>query len=110
MDKELMRADYLAYTNLAIYRRGTIINETILLERLIDDYIASYFCGEDVKKIELVDLVISTNRMIFENKVQVFKYLVEHHDKELIKKNPDMINDILNVVIPEGTSLLIIGW
>jgi len=92
--------DYDRYTNIAFHRRGAIINETIMLERLIDDFIVNYFCTDAKKKVELMELIIGTKRMIFENKVQVFKVLLDKHFPEILEKNKTLITDIVNIVIP----------
>jgi hypothetical protein len=93
--------EYEKYTNAAFYRRGLVINETIFLERAIDDFISSYFCQDSDKKRELMELIIYTNRMIFENKVQVLKFLLERHNPDVLKSSPTFINDILQKIIPE---------
>ncbi len=69
--------EYHQYTDLAFHRRGVIINQTIMLERIIDDTIANYFCGQTKKKMEILELIISTNRMTFENKMQVLKFILK---------------------------------
>lgn len=100
MNDEL-KITYEKYTNLAFHRRGVILNETIMLERLIDEIIAHYFCGLSTKKQELMELIICTNRMIFENKIQVLKVLLERHKPDFLKSNPTAINDITQKIIPE---------
>jgi hypothetical protein len=46
-----------------------------------------------------MELIIGTNRMVFENKVQVAKILLDN--KGFIASNPTIINDIIKKVIPE---------
>lgn len=80
--------------------RGEIIDRSIFLERLIDIYIATYFCGNWTKKTsELLELIIATNRMIWENKIQVFKILLERHSPNFLVENPKIINGILGVIV-----------
>ena len=98
---EELELDYRNYTKLAFIRRGAIINETIMLARLIDDILSHYFCGLSPKKQELMELIICTNRMIFENKVQVLKVLLEKHNPLFLKSNHTLFTDIINIIIPE---------
>jgi hypothetical protein len=100
MEDDFQR-NYENYSTLAFQRRGIIVNETILLERLIDYYIADHFCKDDEKRAELMETIICTNRMIFENKIQVLKFLLEKHNKKVIDEHPKMIKDILEIIIPE---------
>jgi hypothetical protein len=92
---------YLSYVNLAAQRRGVILNECTLLEGFMDWGIASYFCSEQKKQEELRELIISTNRMIFENKVQVAKFLIEKYKKHTLASHPSVFTDILNKIIPQ---------
>jgi hypothetical protein len=79
--------------------RGHIIDKCILLERLIDIYIATHFCGHWTQRTtELIELIIATNRMIWENKVQVFKILLERHKKAFLDTNPKLINIIIGII------------
>jgi hypothetical protein len=98
---EEFQIEYERYTNLAFQRRGVIINEVVLLERVIDEILAYYFCGSNPKKQELMELIICTNRMIFENKIQVLKVLLEKHKPDFLKNNPTIINDITQKIIVE---------
>lgn len=98
---ETFELEYQNYTELAFHRRGVIINQTIMLERIIDDIIANYFCGQTKKKIELLELIISTNRMIFENKIQVLKFILKNNNIAFLTENEKAFSEILNLIIPE---------
>jgi hypothetical protein len=98
---DAFQLEYRLYTDLAFHRRGVIINETITLERIIDEILSHYFCGLSPKKQELMELIICTNRMIFENKVQVLKVLLEKHKPLFLKSNPTLFTDITKTIIPE---------
>ncbi len=99
--EEQFQREYETYTNVAFLRRGVIINEVIMLERIVDEILSTYFCGTTTKKQELMELIICTNRMIFENKMQVLKVLLEKHKPDFLKTNPTIINDIINKIIVE---------
>ena len=57
--------------------RGVIINEIILLERLMDEYISEYFCVDIDKRMELMDIIVSTKRITFESKSQILRTILE---------------------------------
>lgn len=65
--------------------RGEIINETIWIEKCIDIYLATYFCNNEFKKLEMHLLIFGDNRMSFENKKQAFDYLAKKTDLEWYK-------------------------
>lgn len=52
--------------------RGAIINDTILLERYIDEYIARYMTTTQEKKLDLMEMILCTNRMTYSGKTEVF--------------------------------------
>lgn len=89
-------ADYAAYTNLAFIRRGVIINETIMLERIIDEIMCRHFCEYIQKADELMTFVFGS-RMTFDNKIQVFKLITQIHNPKFLEDNPTIINDIIKV-------------
>jgi hypothetical protein len=89
--------DYHEYTNLAILRRGVIINETILLERQIDTYISKYFCKDPDKQKELMELIICTDRITFSSKQQVLKVLLEKNNPNFLNDNENILKDITTI-------------
>ncbi len=68
-------------------RVGEIISRTVNLERIIDTMIASYFCHDDTKRDELLKLVLCTERITFESKRQVLKWIFETYDNSILKHN-----------------------
>ena len=78
--------------------RGEIIERAIILERFVDWFIVSHFCTEYIKKIELLETVIATKRIIFENKVQVFKILLDKHYKNFDNENPSFANKLIKLI------------
>lgn len=74
------------YVYQAANTRGVLINHIILLERLVDSYIAEYFCGVGDKSIQLMDMILATRRTTFDGKMQVFKMILDKQfPKELNK-------------------------
>lgn len=84
--------------------RGYFINEVIVVERLMDRFIAKHFTPDTAKQIELIELFISTKRISFEGKRQAFKFIVDHHyatlfeNKDLIYTNLKKIEDFRNIL------------
>lgn len=48
-----------AYTTMAHIHRGEIIANTILFERNMDEFIASYFSDTQDRKLDLIEMIIS---------------------------------------------------
>ncbi len=65
---------------------------------MIDFRIAFYFSDNEAKAYELMDVVIATNRITFENKVQIFKIIIERHKPEFIQSNPKIFNLIFDLI------------
>ena len=78
--------------------RGLVINDSIFLERSVDRVIANHYCDNEEKRNELLEWLLSTDRIIFSNKVQLFRLILERHNKEFIKKHPDIFKDIISVI------------
>ncbi len=78
-------------------RVGEIISRTVNLERIIDTMIASYFCHDDTKRDELLKLVLCTERITFESKRQVLKWIFETYDNSIIKAYPTLFKDLQNI-------------
>lgn len=75
------------YSDVAITRRGMVLNAIISLERAIDYFIASHFCKEEKYKQELHELILSTERMSFSGKLQVFQALITTHESQFLSNN-----------------------
>lgn len=89
---------YVHFTNEARRIRGEIIERAIYLEREIDKFIAAHFCKTQEVKTEFIELIISTDRMTFEGKRQIFQFLVEKYHKDFLKKNQTIFKDISKVL------------
>ena len=81
------------YVYQASQTRGVLINQVILLERLMDSYICEYFCKEDAKAVELMDTIISTRRITFESKSQVLRTLLDRVNPNADKENSILAKD-----------------
>jgi len=89
---------YQDLTHRAYTLRGMIINEAIFLERMIDGYLADYFCKDDTTNKELKLLLLSTDRIVFESKRAIFQQLINTHNKEFAKKHPTIFSDIQYII------------
>jgi hypothetical protein len=67
----------------AIYNiRGRVIQRAVEIESVIDIYIAEHFTKDPDKLHEFVSLI--TSRTTFDNKLQMFKFLVDKHNKDFV--------------------------
>lgn len=78
--------------------RGSVINETALLELHIQQIIAEYFCNTQEKQIELVNVILGTEKITFNSKKEILKYIIEKKYPEFIKKNPKWNNDLTEIM------------
>ena len=73
-----MPPEYHDYLQRANHARGWVINYTILLERIMDDFMAIAFSDTQEKKIDLLETLISEG-MSYNSKVNVVLRLVKRH-------------------------------
>lgn len=78
--------------------RGKIINETIVLEKFIDNFLSIYFGGTKPKQKELFELVFCNDRFNFSAKYEVFNYLIKSHYPSFSKENPTFSTDIKKII------------
>ncbi|WP_419803524.1 hypothetical protein [Mucilaginibacter sp.] len=89
------KADFVAaYASKA---RGTIINQIIFLERVIDEFLSGYFCDNLIKKRELMELHLG-DKLPFEVKRNIFSILLKDHYPDFLIKHPKLIKDIISVI------------
>ena len=88
-----------------IFYRGKIINDTILLERIIDTFIAIYFTKDepefkDGKSLftEMIELILSNERMSLGSKIEVFCYIVKKHYPQFLLDNPTLNKDLAFII------------
>lgn len=101
MKKEMTKKqveNYKLYTNTAYRVRGIIINEIILLERMIDGYLANYFCTTSKSKKSLKELILCTDRITFGNKREVFQFILETENPAFLKKHPNFLKNITEII------------
>lgn len=93
MDKDLKHLE-----DQAFYLRGKIINHTIILERVIDEYLTNYFCGEDEEKRKvLMYSLFGTNRITLDSKRQLFEDIIKKDKPDFVKKHPYLKKDLIYI-------------
>lgn len=78
--------------------RGVLINQIILLERLMDKYISEYFCNIPDKAEELMDMILSTRRMTFDGKAEVFRTILDKLYPQKKKENSAIVKDFKFII------------
>lgn len=74
--------------------RGAIINDVIFLERVIDDFIANYFCTDTIKRDELMELVLTNERYALGSKIEVMVRILKKHYPEFYKEYPNIKGEL----------------
>jgi hypothetical protein len=80
-----------------VMARGHIMQRCIEVENTIDLFIATYFARQAPKQDEMLGLILGP-RMTFNNKREVFVYLLENYYTDFIVSHPDLISDTLMIV------------
>jgi len=94
MEEKVFREIY----DKAINFRGRIINAITLLERHIDVIISDYFCGTNPKSDELMNVVFATNKITFDSKREVLKYvLTKGVYINILNDNPSLFSDLIKI-------------
>ena len=83
-----------AMVSIAAYDiRGRILQRAVEIESIINIYIAEHFTKDKPKNEELICLILSP-RVTFENKIQIFKYLVDKYNPEFKESNKQYSKDL----------------
>ncbi len=86
------------YHELSDKLRGQIIGATINLELVIEQFIALYFCSNDIKKTkEFIKLIFKENTG-FGRKIELLEYILSNEDKELLIVHPNVLRNIKTIV------------
>jgi hypothetical protein len=96
MEVDFASPEYQDYIRRANHARGHVINYTILLERVLDDFIATAFSENQDKKIDLIQTLISEG-LTYRSKVKVVLSLIKKHypnDLERKSKFGSIKNDL----------------
>ncbi|HEV8284383.1 MAG TPA: hypothetical protein VGQ09_08735 [Chitinophagaceae bacterium] len=86
-----------AMVSIAAYDiRGRILQRAVEIESTLDIYISEHFTTDSVKNEELVCLVLSP-RVTFENKIQIFRYLVDKYNPEFKNEYKQYFKDLVQL-------------
>ena len=80
-----------------IRTRGEVLQLAIEIEALLVGYIAKYFVDDEERQIELGNLVL-TPRLPFEEKYQVFLFLVNLNTPEFKKAAPEYPQQLKDII------------
>lgn len=76
--------------------RGHILQKSIELEMLIDNYITKHFTSDEIKFTEFVCLILC--RMSFEGKFQAFSFLLDLYNPDFKENNKGYKKEILDII------------
>lgn len=77
--------------------RGMALNQSVIIEKIIERYIAIILCEKD-KVEEFIDLILGNERMTFEGKKQVFQVMTKKYDNVFVKEG-QIFKDIDEVIV-----------
>lgn len=83
--------------------RGALINQTIFLERQMDEYLSLYYCSTPKKKHELFDLLLG-EKLSFDAKRNAIIFLLNKHNSAILKKH-DKLDENLNRIMKKRNLL-----
>lgn len=93
MDENKLHMNQFAYIS-----RGSIINETALLEMHMNQIIAEYFCNNNDKQIELINVILGTEKISFFNLKETLRYVIKEKYPDYDKENKGWNGDIEKIM------------
>lgn len=85
---------YLRLKNDSIFYRGFIIDESVVMELVLDDILSNYFC-EGEKAIEINNIIFNTEYVALGSKIDMFQsILLKQKFKDFWKNNNTIIQDL----------------
>ena len=86
------------YHELSVKLRGQVVGACANLELIVEQFIATYFCPDDMKRIQnLIRLFFKENTGLT-RKIEMVKYIAENEITGLLKTWPDIISDLFKIV------------
>jgi hypothetical protein len=85
--------------------RGSVIQNCVMVEKIMDEFISGYFCKENLKE-DLMTFLLCTERITFRGKSDIFKLIIEKKENaarfaEFKKENPSIHNEITEYILEE---------
>ena len=93
----MTKDEYKIILNKAWIARGSIINETSLLEKHIEQIIANYFCSNSDIGDELINVILS-EKMTFDAKRHTLRYVIEKSHTKFNSENSTWFNDMEQIM------------
>src|ERR1019366_4413123 len=92
-----LHGKYLKLKHDSIFYRGFIIDESIVMELVIDDILSNYFC-EGEKATEINNIVFNTDYVALGGKENMLQsILMQEKFKDFFKNNSTIIQDIAKI-------------
>ncbi len=89
-----MNKDYEVLLNKASFTRGAMINDTVFLEKVIDQWLSEYFCQHPKRRSDIFELVFCHDNLGYNSKVQIFCEIIKRHCPEFNSDNPKLKSDL----------------
>ena len=89
------------YANIVLYSvqaRGLIINDSIYLEKLTDEFIARYFCPSKAKRTHLFEFILGNERITAMSKKDVLKLIIEANYPDIVVANKTLFADLTTII------------
>jgi hypothetical protein len=87
----------------SIQYRGRVIHEVANLERWVDIYLATYFCGNSEKRNQILEMVFANNRMSFDSKRKLFENVLTKQKIRMSDLSPEFSKDLNSVFTDRNT-------
>lgn len=78
--------------------RGAFINDTIFLEKVIDNWLADFFCTNKKRSKALFELILCHDRLGVEAKRQVFLFIIQNYCNDFLKEYPNTSKDLTFII------------
>src|ERR1700761_4707132 len=101
MPKELN--DWTMVVERSMKYRGEIIHAVSRLDRVLDIYIATYFCSNKEKRADFANIILGGNRISLDGKRKLFDILIKKQTPDFFIRHPDF-NKNMNTVMYERNS------
>lgn len=78
--------------------RGKILGLSVEFERSLDDFIAAHFCKDEIREMELKELLLFTERITLDSKRAIFCVIVQKHYPQFLEQNADCLDEIGEII------------
>ena len=78
--------------------RGLMLEYTIKVENIINEYLSLYFCKDEYVGNELKEMLLNTERITLGSKKDILFILLNRYHQDYIKLHPKLISNIESIV------------